>query len=486
MKRVSTALLVAPLALLCACTHFHTPYERPALEQVAAFPAEDKFQGQDLMGKFWEAFQDQRLNAIIERVLERNLDLRTALLSLDKARAQLGIAESALHPTLSESIAASRKKNFENGTTTNASTTGFSLSWEVDFMGRISADREAAYQTLRATALDYLATRLSLISTTASAYWQYSYAQEACRLGEQEVADSKTRLNTIEGKYSVGSVDLLEVDTARLNHVKVLEQLASREAARDKARTALNTLLGQTADHDEDVGKLEDATAPDFSLGIPAQLLERRPDLMGAEAKLRSALSGYDSARLAFFPTFTINAGLTTGSASTLARFLADPIGSIGAAITLPFLNYNELSKKEESALKDYEIAQLAFVKTYISAVQDVYDCLTTVGLYERQTRLKKQELELARNNYSRYFERYSTGVTPINDLLDAADNLRSASLGLLEIRRDGLGARMALMAAIGGDSTDPTVMEKVMDPAEHQAQQAKAAPAATAATAQP
>ena len=116
------------------------------------------------------------------------------------------------------------------------------------------------------TFYDYLSMRLTVIETTAKAYWQYAYAKEAVKLGEDDLNDSKVRLDLVDRKYQAGAADSLDLDDARINHLKVQSTLDSRRAALEKAKTALNTVLGITADKNVDVAFLDEAKVPDFSL----------------------------------------------------------------------------------------------------------------------------------------------------------------------------------------------------------------------------
>ena len=141
-----------------------------------------------------------------------------------------------------------------------------------------------------------------------------------------------------------------------------------------------------------------------------------------------------------------------------MVEFLRDPVGSLGAAITFPFFNYNELSLQKESSLIERDQAKLDFVNGFITAVQEVSDALNELS-YQEQLQLSTQdEYQLTAANLRRYEERYRYGSASLTDVLDASDALRSAQNKLLSSKRDLLNASMMLMIALGGDSfTSPT-----------------------------
>ena len=299
--------------------------------------------------------------------------------------------------------------------------------------------------------------RLTVIETAAKAYWQYAYAKEAVKLGEDDLNDSKVRLDLVEKKYQAGAADSLDLDDARINHLKVQSTLDARRASLEKASTALNTVLGITADRKVDVASLDEASVPEFSLSVPAKLLERRPDLMRDEALLKQKYSNYNEKKMSFFPDLTFSAALSSGDTDTFARFLSNPVGSLGAAVTMPFLNFNKLNIEKKSSLKDIDIAELNFVSDYIKAVQEVYDLITDVKLYRQELITFKQSYELSVRNYERYKLRYEAGSVALSDFLTAADTMRNSKIAYLAAKRDNLEATVSLMTALGGGTdTDP------------------------------
>nr|MCR5536753.1 TolC family protein [Succinivibrio sp.] len=188
-------------------------------------------------------------------------------------------------------------------------------------------------------------------------------------------------------------------------------------------------------------------------LDVPARLLSRRPDLMAKEALLRKALSDYDSARLAFYPDFTLTLGLSSGDSVSFGRFLSNPLASLGAALTMPFLNWHKLKLKEQSAYKSEELAAVNFVNTYLTAVKEVYDQVSAIDYYRKSVKLTAKTLKVARRNYTAYYDRYAQGGASLSDLLDAADTLRSTELSHLNVKRDALESVMGLLVALGGDT---------------------------------
>ena len=461
MNKTISSISLALIIGLSGCSLMQTDYERPQLAIVDSYQNAAEFLGNRVSDKFWTEFSDPKLTAVVENALNANLDLQSAYLNVRKARYALDEINTNLLPDFGAggNIGAERRLEHHNSET-KSSGTNLTLSYELDLFGRLDAERLSSFENLQASAYDYWAMRLSTIASVANAYWQYAYAKEAVQLGEEDLKDSERRLSLIKSMYEAGAADGLAYDTAMVNHLQVQETLEQRKNNLALARTALTALLGLTADKDVEVSELKDSAVPDIELEIPSALLSRRPDLMASEALLRKAYADYDVAALSLYPTFVLSAGVSAGDTGTLGRFLANPLGTLGAAITLPFLNYSELSARKGQAMTQKDISELDFVNTYINAVREVSDAVSNITYYKNLVSKTEHEYTLARQNYNRYSERYRYGAISLNEFLDAADTLRSASDKYLNAKRMVLNSSMDLMVALGGDTQE----EKIED----------------------
>lgn len=460
VKSLSLALFTVLALSMNGCSMMLTDYQRPELPQAASFEHAESFLGTAVAEKYWQLFGDEKLNALAERALLANYDLQNAYLNVRSAQAQLGLTNTNLNPTASASAGADVRKELDNGDNSKSSSTALQLSYEADLFGRLAAQRRSAAESLNASAYDYWAMRLSVISALGTAYWQYAYAVEALRLGYEELDASTRRLQLISAKYQAGAADGLEYDTAKVNHLSVMDSVEQRRQNLYMAKNALNLLLNNTPDAQPEIAALDSAVMPKISLVMPSELLSRRPDLMAAEARLRAAVADTDEARLNFYPQFNLTAGLTAGDGSAIARFLSDPIGALGAAVTFPFLNFNELSYMEDSTMVEKDRAELNFVNTYLTALQETADAIDAVNYYQQAVKTMAERERLAKLNYQRYEVRYRSGACPLSDLLDASDTLRQASISLLEAKRDSLTCMLNLMTAAGGDTSETHIAE--------------------------
>lgn len=448
-------LAVAVMAMnLCACTAFFNEYREPDFPVVSSYKEASLFTGDVISKDYWKKFKDEKLNAVMEEALKNNFDLKISYVSVQKALLSVDLTHTDRHPTASAQLGSSTKRALDYHDKWHKSSSGsFSLSYQLDLFGKLKAADEAALENYKATAYDYLSMRLTVIQTTAFAYWDYAYRRELYQIGLQDLKDSDVRLELVNNKYHAGAADRLDLDEAKINHLKVLRTLDSRKAEYEKAKSALAVLLGKTPDAEFDVASLDESVLPKFSLDVPSKLLSRRPDLMEDEALLRKSYAKSNEAKMAFFPDIKLSASASSGDSNSLLRFLQNPVGALGAAITFPFLNFNKLSIENEQSLKDVDIATLRFVSDYINAVKEVYDDIENIRYYRNNLKNYKESYELSVNNYERYRVRYASGLVSISDFLNAADTMRNAKANYLEARLYNLRTTLSLMTALGGDN---------------------------------
>lgn len=448
---VTAALAISPL-WLSSCTLFLSDYERQQLPEISEY-RHGAALGESISEDFWKMFQDPALDAVIEGALLGNFELRSYALKVEKARIAAGIVDTDRHPSLSASLGSDARTALNyHDSTHKSSDSSFKIAYEADLFGRIEAASLSAEEEFKASVYDEQAMYLTVVENTAKAYWKYAYCKAALEIAQQDLKDSQLRYELAQSKYESGAVNIVDAQSSQISLLKAQTSCDEAKSNLEQAKTALTTLLGIGADQNVAVGSLEDAVVPIVAIDIPSKLLERRPDLKAYEARIKAALADTDEKKLSFFPTLNFTTGVTAGSAASFVDFFVNPVAALGAAVTLPFLNFNKLSLEHESSLKDYEIAQVDFAAAYINAVAEVYDALTLIELDQKTLVSARAQRDLAADNYRRYFERYREGQCPLSDLLDAADTLRSSRLSYISAQQGLLSQDMTLIAALGGD----------------------------------
>ncbi|EKO3393232.1 efflux transporter outer membrane subunit [Vibrio fluvialis] len=404
------------------------------------------------ISQWWTSFGDPQLNQWVEKVLATNSDLAIATLTLKQARLEAGLATSDTYPDVSASVSGERSKPLDGGDSSKSYQASLSVSYELDLWGKLSAAKDAAMWTALATQQEREATAQSLVATTAQLYWQIGYLNQRVELSNNDINDAKETLALTQSQYRHGSV-------TRVNVLEAERTLAGLEAThrdylqqRTEAVNAFAILFDQPPqDLATSIPALPDYAVPTIEAGVPADVLNRRPDVKQSLFELKSVLATKDNTDTNYFPSLTLT-GALGGSSTELRKLLSDPIGTLGADLTLPFLNWNEMQLNRDIAQVKYESAIISYRKTLYAALQDVDNALSAKENYEFQTEKLQKQYDSAAEVARIYKSQYEYGAIDITTLLDAQENERSAKASLLENRYNQLVNIATVYQSLGGE----------------------------------
>lgn len=402
--------------------------------------------------QWWKSFNDPQLNTVIDQVLATNNDLALATLTLREARLQAGLAVSDTYPDLSASASAQRSKPLDGGDSSASYQASLGVSYELDLWGKLAAAKDAAMWTAMASQEEREATAQSLVATTAQLYWQIGYLSQRIALSNADIDEARQTLALTESQYRYGSV-------SRINVLEAQRSLAGIEAThRDylqqytEAKNAFTLLFNQPPQESKPgISTLPDTALPEIEAGIPADVLSRRPDVKQALFELKSALADKDNTDNSYFPSLTLT-GALGGSSTQLRHLLSDPIGSLGADLALPFLNWNEMQLNRDIADVRYQSAVINYRQTLYSAFQDVDNALSARDNYRYQAEKLQQQYDSASEAARIYSSQYQYGAVDITTVLDAQENERSAKASLLENRYNRLVNLATIYQSLGGE----------------------------------
>lgn len=447
---VLASLLLAGCASLTA-----TPYQVPAVTLPGQWQGAAAADNSPISGdNWWQQFGDAELNRLVAQVLVRNNDLAAAAIKVQQAMLKADLAATDLAPTPSFSLSSSASQRL-GGATVNSQThsASLSVSYEADLWGRLSHLSDAKVWEARATEQDRAASRLSLIGSTIKLYWKQGWLQQRLQLGEASVAYQQQALRLVLAKQQAGAAAQLDVLTVR-------QSLASQQAALHdyqqqlaETRNALAILLdGPPLGVVTSPGSLPQQGLPDVPAGLPVQLLARRPDLRAAELRLRETLANGDATRASYYPDFSLTGSLGSSS-SRLAQVISNPLATLGAGLTLPFLEWRQMRLNAQISAADYQLAVVNFRQTLYAALADVENALSARSQYQQQGRRLAVSAQLAGQAEQLYRLRYQAGAAPLKDWLDAQETRRQAEVSLLENRYNRLVNQVTLYQALGGDA---------------------------------
>ncbi|EMB9035519.1 efflux transporter outer membrane subunit [Acinetobacter baumannii] len=452
MTKLSAALLLTSSLVGCAAV-VKTPYQAPAVQVPGSFQY-DKAKAktasvEQYSDRWWTLFGDAQLNQLVTNVLERNSDLAVAGITLKQARLQADLTANKQGLRTNSSVSTGHSFDLNSG---DDSAKGLSMSagvsYELDLFGKLARQTEASKWEALATEQDLQATGQSLIATTAKLYWQLGYLNERYATAQQSLATSQKLYQLVQTQYKAGAVSGLDLTQAEQSVQSQKASLSQIEQQLVETRTAIAVLLHEPVQqlNIQEPQRLPRTALPAIGAGLPADILSRRPDLQAAELRLRKALA----TKASYYPSISLTSSLGSSSTS-LTELLRNPALTLGASLSLPFLQYNDMKKDIAISNLDYEKAIIQYRQTLYQAFADVENALSSRTELDKQVALQERNVELAEKTERLTEVRYRYGAVALKTLLDAQQTTRTARLSLVETKQSQYNAYVTLMQALGG-----------------------------------
>ena len=461
---MNKSLLSLALAAALGGCSLIPDYQRPESPVAASWPegeayAQGSGQAQAAELDWQHFFRDPQLRQLIGVALENNRDLRVAALNVEAYRALYRIQRADLLPAVSADGAGTRTRTpgdlNQTGESNIASQYSATLgvAWELDLFGRLDSLREQALQEYFATEAAQRSARISLIASVANAWLTLQADQALLDVSRDTLKTFEESLALTQRSFDVGVASALELSQARssVDTARVRIEQYTRLVAQD--RNALSRLLGQNLSSDLlPASELERDQLADLPVGLPSDLLQRRPDILQAEYQLRAANANIGAARAAFFPRISLTGAV--GSASSELSGLFDSgsdYWTFSPRISVPIFNSGQLRANLDYA----EISRNIQVAQYESAIQtafrEVADGLAAQQTYARQVQAQRDLLETSEDYLRLADRRYRTGVDSYLTLLDAQRQLFSVRQQFIVDRLAQMVSEVDLFKAMGG-----------------------------------
>jgi outer membrane protein, multidrug efflux system len=447
------SFLVAAVALgVVSCAVQQPPETTEIVEQAlpestrvpAEWQAADTDTGE--IDDAWIAsFNDSLLTALVEEALQNNRNLQAAAAQVERSAALARIAGSQLQPTVVFAGDVAQLGGSDPVAGVSDWSGGVAMSWEADVWGRVRAGTQAAEEGLAASQFDYAYARLSLAATIARAWFLATETALMVGLFEESVELFTELKDLVQTKQEVGQISMQEVYLAEADVASAEEALRQARAAHQQVLRSLEVLLGRYPAADIEAASELLPVPPPAPTGVPVQILERRPDLLAGERRIRAAFLLSEEARLARLPSFTLTA--TAGSNADVNDFIA----SIGAGIFAPIFTGGALEAQIDIAGADQKAALAVYGQALLTAFREVEDALANEALFAE--REKFLELGVRSNANALEIARIQLGEGAIDTLsvLQIQARVVAARASLIQIRGERLVQRINLHLALGG-----------------------------------
>jgi NodT family efflux transporter outer membrane factor (OMF) lipoprotein len=461
----NTRLLLLVLPALSACT-VGPDYVRPSVEAPAAYKEAGNWKAAEpgdhlARGRWWEVFGDPQLNALEEQVDISNLNIRVAEAQFRQAQALVQASRANYFPLVTGDISATRS-HASSGLTNRSTTIGgatntdhnlsFNASWEADVWGRVSRLVESSEASAQASAADLESARLSAQAALAQDYFLLRAADAQKDLLERTAAAYGRSLQIVRNQYAAGVVTKADVAQAETQLKTTQAQAIDTGVQRAQLEHAIALLVGKApADFSLEPAPLASAL-PAIPLGVPSALLERRPDIAGAERRVAAANAQIGVAKAAFFPALTLSAAAGYESASISQWFtLPNRFWSLGPALAQTIFDGGLRRAQSDQAVAAYDATVATYRQTVLGAFQEVEDNLAALRILEQEAQVQDEAVKAARQSVLLTTNQYRAGtVSYLNVVVVQAAALLNERAAL-DIQGRRLTASVLLVKALGG-----------------------------------
>jgi outer membrane protein, multidrug efflux system len=446
-----------------------------------------------LGGEWWLIFNDRTLNRLENSALANNQDLRTAVNRIDQAQAQVRLATADLLPN----VGANGKFNHQRTSSTDAVQSGrlvgsfsalgggaggssaspiftgsngpiFSqqpvsttfdtfqqtvdLSWELDLFGRVRRNVEAAKANRESAEDDLLATQLSVTANLANQYFMLHALDSEAAILERTIATRQDALRIAEERLNSGLTSELDVQRAKSDLASDQADLYSVMRARGELENGIATLAGQPASNLVLARAPQQRRPPAVPVGLPSTLLERRPDVAGAERSVAAANARVGVAVAAFYPDVRLSGAAGFETANIGDIFAGQSlIWSVGPSITVPIFEGGRNSANLQNARAQYEETVNRYRAQVLTAFQDVENALVDLHTLAGQASAQDTAVTAARRALELSQQQYEKGWVGFLDVLDAERTLLQDERVSAQLLGARLQATVQLIKALGG-----------------------------------
>ena len=466
LRSLRWTLAAITVSVLSACA-IGPDYQRPELalpEQWQAAPAE-QVSG---LQQWWQSFSDPVLTALIEESFNHNSNLKAAVAAVEAAAAQLQLARADYWPTVDLGVNGVKARTSEAVTpagqplTTTTYQAGLVLDYEIDLWGKIRRANEAALADLDGNVAAHDAVRSVLAANVAQAYFQLKALDQQIALAERTLQTRQENVRLQQKRLDSGLISPYDFEQARSEAEAVAAQVPAQKAARSKVQTALAVLRGQSpqamvsAWQSASAGNGDTSTVlpaePLVPMDLPSELLNRRPDIRQAEARLKAANARIGVAKADYLPSLSLT-GFAGGVSDALSDVLEAPAKAWQVALGLsqPLTSLYRVNANVGAAEANAQAQTAAYVNTVQAAFKETLDALSTLSSTREIQAAQQRRVAALSNGYRVAKLRYDAGRIGYLELLDVERQLRQVEQEQVQAQLDQLQATVDLYRALGG-----------------------------------
>ena len=448
MKKLTLAIAMA--TALAGCANIGDSYKASQQDYQNYAEITKQF---NVKENWWALYNDAQLNRVVEQALVNNKDLAKASVAVNRALYNANLAGANLIPAFSGSTQSSASKNVKTGGSSAVSHQGaLNVSYTLDLWQRLADTADAAEWSHKATAEDLEATKLSLINSVVTTYYQIAYLNDAISTTEETIKYYNDISSIMQRRLSQGVADSASVDQAQQAVLTARNNKLNFETQRKTAEQTLRNLLNLKPNDTLNITfpHIMNVKTAGVNLNVPVSVIANRPDVKAAQFRLRSAFKNAKATQKSWFPEVNLGGSLSS-TASTVGTALHNPVAAGTVGISLPFLNWNTVKWNVKISEADYETARLNYEQRITTALNNV-DTNYFAFTQAQSTLSNLQQTHSYNQRITQYYRnRYNAGVSELREWLVAANTEKSSQLAILNAKYQVLQSENAVYSSMAG-----------------------------------
>jgi outer membrane protein, multidrug efflux system len=448
-------------------------FKKPVVETPDNFRFSDSKSKEVVNLNWWELFDDPVLYSLVVNALTNNKDLMIAASRIEEARAALGFTKADQYPRLDLEAGAATGNYLgisRSSTTDKYAFIAPVLSWEIDFWGKYRRATEAARAELMASEYSLRTVQISLISEVVSTYFLLLDYHQRLKISEKTLVSRLHSLDIIQKRFDKGIIPELDLNQAQIQKEIAAGAIPLYRRLIANTENALSILMGkfpggiQTG---EDLN--QQASPPNIPVGLPSNILERRPDIAESMYLLKSQTARIGVVQALRFPSISLT-GLFGVASSEISSISTDgTVWSVGGSLLGPIFDFKKNRQAVEIEKERTQQALYRYENRVLFAFREVSDALNDIQTYKTQISTVERKLKAAENADRLSKMRYDKGVTSYLEVLDTERTLFDVGLEYSDLKQQFYNAYVRLYKALGGGWLTKSEMEQTQPQPEAQ-----------------
>ena len=451
-------------------------FKKPVVETPDNFRFSESKSKEVVNLKWWELFNDPVLYSLVVEALKDNKDLMIAASRIEEARASLGFTRANQYPRLDLEAGAAAGTYLGISRSSTTDKTAFIapvLSWEIDFWGKYRRATEAARAELMASEYSLRTVQIGLISEVVSTYFLLLDYHQRLKISEKTLDSRSNSLEIIQKRFDRGTIPELDLNQAQIQKEIAAGAIPLYQRLIANTENVLSILMGKFPGEIKTGYDLnQQALPPEIPVGLPSNVLERRPDIAQAMYLLEAQTASIGVAKAMMFPSISLT-GLFGVASSEISSISTDgTVWSVGGSLLGPIFDFNKSRQRVEIAKERTRQALYFYENRVLFAFREVADALNEIQTYKKQISAVERKFKAAENAAVLAKMRYDKGVTSYLEVLETERSLFDVGLEFSQLKQQFLNAYVRLYKALGGGWLTKAEMEQTQHQPEAQKKQ--------------